>query len=114
MDATESSAAAVVENSKAETKNLRARILSGSFVLLTGSGLVSGLNFAYNIAVARFLGPTGFGHASVVYTLLILISAVTLSFQIVVAKVVAKQTSAADQNAAYRSFHRSAWAAGIL
>ncbi len=95
-------------------KNLRARILSGSFILLTGSGLVSGLNFAYNIAVARFLGPTGFGHASVVYTLLILISAVTLSFQIVSTKVVAKQIAQANQIAAYRDFHRSAWMAGVL
>lgn len=99
---------------KAEAKDLRARILSGSFVLLTGSGLVSALNFAYNIAVARFLGPTGFGQASVVYTLLILISAVTLSFQIVSAKVVAKQGSPEEQSAAYRAFHRSAWAAGII
>ena len=38
-------------------------------------------------------GPAGFGHASAVYTLLILISAVTLSFQIVSAKVVAQQAS---------------------
>lgn len=98
---------------KAESKDLRARVLSGSFILLTGSGLVSALNFAYNISVARFLGPTGFGHASVVYTLLILVSAITLSFQIVSAKVVAKQGSPQEQSAVYRGFHRSAWGAGI-
>jgi O-antigen/teichoic acid export membrane protein len=113
MDAGESASATVAHDARIETRNLRARILSGSFILLTGSGLVSALNFAYNIAVARFLGPTGFGHASVVYTLLILISAVTLSFQIVSAKVVAKQESLPNKNAAYRAFHRSAWGAGI-
>jgi O-antigen/teichoic acid export membrane protein len=98
----------------AEPKNLKARVLSGSFVLLAGSGLVSGINFAYNIAVARFLGPTAFGHASAVYTLLILISAVTLSFQIVSAKVVAQQTSPEGQSAAYRAFQKSTWISGIL
>jgi len=72
-----------------ESKTLQARVISGSFILLTGSGLVTAINFAYNIAVARFLGPTAFGHATAVYTLLILISAVTLSFQIVSAKVIA-------------------------
>lgn len=57
MDSSESATVAVVNDSRTELKNLRARILSGSFILLTGSGLVSGLNFAYNIAVARFLVP---------------------------------------------------------
>jgi O-antigen/teichoic acid export membrane protein len=97
-----------------ESNSLQARVLSGSFILLTGSGLVSAINFAYNIAVARFLGPTGFGHATAVYTLLILISAVTLSFQIVSAKVVAQQTSLQEKSNAYRGFHKSAWVCGIL
>jgi O-antigen/teichoic acid export membrane protein len=97
-----------------ETKTLQARVVSESFILLAGSGLVTGINFAYNIAVARFLGPTAFGNASAVYTLLILISAVTLSFQIVAAKVVAQQGSARAQSAAYRGFHRSAWVCGIF
>jgi O-antigen/teichoic acid export membrane protein len=95
-------------------KALPARILSGSFVLLSGSGLATATNFAYNIAVARFLGPNGFGHATAVYTLLTLISAVTLSFQIISAKVVAQQSSAEGKYAGYRSFHRGAWACGIL
>ncbi|QNI33195.1 oligosaccharide flippase family protein [Alloacidobacterium dinghuense] len=97
-----------------EVKTLQSRILSGSFVLLSGSGLATAINFAYNIAVARFLGPTGFGHATAVYTLLTLISAVTLSFQIVSAKMVAQQSSPEDKGAAYRDFHRGAWGCGIL
>lgn len=95
-------------------KALPARILSGSFVLLSGSGLATATNFGYNIAVARFLGPNGFGHATAVYTLLTLISAVTLSFQIISAKVVAQQSSAEGKYAGYRGFHRGAWACGIL
>jgi O-antigen/teichoic acid export membrane protein len=97
-----------------KSKTLQARVLSGSFVLLSASGLATAINFAYNIAIARFLGPTAFGHATAVYTLLILISAVTLSFQIISAKVVAQQSSLEGKSAVYRGFHRSAWACGII
>lgn len=104
----------MVAHLSAGSRNLQARVLSGSFVLLVGSGLVTAINFAYNIAVARFLGPAGFGHASAVYTLLILISAVTLSFQIVSAKVVAQQASVPAKSAAYQKFHKGAWVSGIF
>lgn len=104
-----------MQNSPIEqSKTLHARILSGSFVLLLGSGLATATNFAYNMAVARFLGPTGYGHATAVYTLLILISAATLSFQIVSAKVVAQQESLEGKAAVYRGFHRAAWVCGIV
>jgi O-antigen/teichoic acid export membrane protein len=96
------------------TKTLHARIFSGSVVLLSGSGLTTAINLAYNIVVARFLGPKGFGQATVVYTILTLISAVTLSFQIISAKTVAQQSSLEGKAAVYRSFHRGAWGCGIL
>jgi len=103
-----------VDDSISKSKSLQARVLSGTFVLLSASGLATAINFAYNIAVARFLGPTAFGHATAVYTILILISAVTLSFQIVSAKVVAQQSSPEGKSAVYRQLHRSAWACGII
>jgi O-antigen/teichoic acid export membrane protein len=96
------------------SKTLQARIISGSVVLLSGSALTTGINLAYNIVVARFLGPKGFGQATVVYTILTLMSAVTLAFQIVAAKVVAQQASSEGKSAVYRVFHQSAWACGIL
>jgi O-antigen/teichoic acid export membrane protein len=95
-------------------RSLQARIVSGSIVLLSGSGLATVINMVYNVALAQFLGPAGFGHATVVYTLLTLISAITLSFQIVSAKVVAQQDSAEGKAAVYRGFHRVAWGCGIL
>jgi O-antigen/teichoic acid export membrane protein len=104
----------VVNRPHLSSKTLQARVLSGSVVLLSGSGFVTGINLAYNIAVARFLGPTGFGHATAVYTLLTLISAVTLSFQIVSAKVVAQQGSLEGKSAVYRRFEKSAWASGLF
>jgi O-antigen/teichoic acid export membrane protein len=97
-----------------ESKSLHARILSGSVVLLLGSGLTAAINFGYNVAVARILGPAAFGHATAVYTLLTLISAVTLSFQIVPAKVVAQQSTLETKGAAYRDFHRGAWGCGVI
>jgi len=96
------------------TKSLPARIVSGSVVLLSGSGLTTAINLAYNIVVAQFLGPTSFGHATVVYTLLTVLSAVTLAFQIVSTKLVAQQGSAEEMAAVYRGFHRGAWTCGIL
>ena len=104
----------LVSNLTQNSKTLQARIVSGSIVLLSGSGLATAINLAYNVAIARFLGPTGYGHATVVYTLLTLVSAVTLSFQIISAKVVAQQSSPETKAAAYRGFHRSAWTCGIL
>jgi len=92
---------------------LHSRIVSGSFVLLVGSGVATATNLLYNIAVARFLGPAGFGHATAVYTLLILISAATLSIQIVSAKMVARQATPEGKRAVYHLFHRAAWVVGI-
>ena len=99
-------------NSKRES--LQARIVSGSVVLLCGSGLTTVINLAYNIFVARFLGPQGFGTATAVYTLLTLLSAVALSFQIVSTKVVAQQTAPEDKALGYRGYHRGAWQCGLL
>ena len=94
-------------------KTLQARIVSGSIVLLSGSGLNTAINLAYNIAVARYLGPKGFGHATVIYTILVLFSAVTLSFQIIASKIVAQQESKPAKSAAYRLFHRASWVCSI-
>jgi O-antigen/teichoic acid export membrane protein len=103
----------VVSSAVPNRKTLQARIVSGSIVLLSGSGLNTGINLAYNIAVARYLGPKGFGHATVIYTILVLLSAVTLSFQIIAAKLVAQQESSDNKAAIYRFFHRASWAGSI-
>ena len=95
-------------------KTLQARIVAGSVILLSGSGLTTAINLAYNIAVARFLGPKGFGHATAVYTILTLISAVTLSLQIICAKFVAQASSPEAKFAVYRGFHAGGWICGIL
>jgi O-antigen/teichoic acid export membrane protein len=104
----------VVNNPSFASNTLRQRIVSGSVILLSGSGLTTAINLAYNVVVARYLGPEGYGHATAVYTLLIILSAVTLSFQIVTTKVVAQQASVEAKAAVYRDLHRSAWICGLI
>ena len=82
--------------------------------MLVGSALVSVLNFAYNVAVARMLGPAGFGHAAVAVTLLMFVSAVTLSFQLVGAKLVARSESTAEKAAVYQRLMKRAWKLGAV
>lgn len=94
-------------------KGLWSQVLSGSLTLLSSSGLVGVMNLVFNIATARMLGPTGFGHATVVYTMLMLMSAVTLAFQIVCAKLVANHESPSEKLAIYTGLHRRAWGVGL-
>jgi O-antigen/teichoic acid export membrane protein len=96
------------------SKELKARIISGSLILLSGSSLATALNLLYNIAVAHFLGPRGFGNATAVYTILTITSAVTLSFQIISAKTVAQQAPEKSRDAVFRDLHRDAWGCGVL
>jgi O-antigen/teichoic acid export membrane protein len=95
-------------------KTLQARIVSGSIVLLSGSGLNTAINLAYNIAVARYLGPKGFGHATVIYTILVLLSAITLAIQLIATKIIAQQETPEAKSAVYRLFHRVSWVCGIV
>lgn len=90
------------------------RIFSGSVIMLIGSTLVSILNFAYNVAVARLLGPSEFGHSSAAVTLLMLASAITLAFQLVCAKFVARNDTPGAKAEVYRNLRRRAWMIGVL
>jgi O-antigen/teichoic acid export membrane protein len=97
----------------AARKTLKSQLLGGSLMLLAGSGLVGVTNLVYNVVTARLLGPTGFAHATAVYTLLMLMSGITLSFQVVCAKYVAKSPSAEGRARVFASLHERAWIAGI-
>src|SRR5216684_184226 len=94
-------------------KTLRSQLLGGSLTLLAGSGLVGVTNLVYNVATARLLGPSGFAHATAVYTILMLISGITLSFQVVCAKYVAKSSGPEDRALVFAMLHQRSWIAGI-
>ena len=88
---------------------LRARVLGGSMIMLISSGLVGLMNLVYNLSIAHWLGAAGFGHASAVYTVLMLLSAVTLSFQLMCSKFVAQAESLEAKIGIYRFLHYRAW-----
>jgi O-antigen/teichoic acid export membrane protein len=98
---------------QAQAKALRQKLLEGSLTLLAGSGLVGVANLVYNVVTARMLGPSGFAHVTAVYTLLMLASAITLSFQAVCAKYVASHESPEDKAAIFSSLHLRSWIASI-
>src|SRR5882757_5023118 len=93
---------------------LQSRLLSGSLILLSASVLVGVMNLLYNLVVARMLGPEGFSHATAVYTLLIIMSAVTLSVQVVCAKLVASHKSHEEKVAVYSGLHWRAWRLALI
>jgi O-antigen/teichoic acid export membrane protein len=101
------------EKPAAYPKTMRSQLLGGSLTLLAGSGLVGIANLVYNVATARMLGPTGFAHATSVYTMLMLMSAITLSFQVVCAKYIARTSVAKERAAIFATLHQRSWAAGI-
>lgn len=92
---------------------LRERVLRGSAILLFSSGLVAATNLLYNLLLARMLGAAGFGDASALYTLLMLLSAVTLAFQIVTSKFIARNTELSTKTQIYAGMIRRAWQVGI-
>ena len=92
----------------------RSIVFKGSIIMLFGMAIVSASNFGYNVAMARMLGPANFGHVSAIATLLMLFSALTLSFQLVCAKFVAKNTSPLVRTKAFHGFMQRAWLVGVL
>ena len=90
-------------------KDPKALLLNGSIIMLLSSTLVSLLNFAYNVVMARMLGPSKFGHVTVSVTILMLASAVTLSFQLVCAKFVARNQTPGSKARVYRTLLGKAW-----
>ena len=101
------------ENPHRAVHDLRRRVVSGGAIMLLSSVLVGVVNLIYNFAVAHELGAGKFGHASVVYTLLMLLSCATLSFQLLCSKFVARSQSEAERLAIYHLLHRRSWLGGL-
>jgi len=114
VKATETLTEPVAADPQAGPRHLRRGVLNGSAIMLLSSVFVGGVNLIYNFIVAHKLGADKFGHASVVYTLLMLLSSVTLSFQLVCSKFVARSESTTEKLAIYKLLHRWAWVCGVL
>jgi len=89
------------------------RVVSGSIVMLLGSVFVAGINFGFNVSMARLLGPALFAQVAAMVTLLMLLSSISLSFQMVCAKFVARNGTLRGKLAVFRDLWRSAWIVGV-
>jgi O-antigen/teichoic acid export membrane protein len=94
-------------------RDLRRGVLSGSAIMLVSSVFVGVMNLVYNFTVAHKLGAGQFGHASAIYTVLMLLSSVTLSFQLLCSKFVARSDSESERIAIYNLLHRRSWLGGL-
>jgi len=90
------------------------RMLGGSVIMLLGSILVAAINFGFNVSMARLLGPALFAQVAAVVTLLMLASAVSLSFQMVCAKFVARNPSASGKLLVFHGLRKRAWIVGAM
>lgn len=94
-------------------QSAQATVLSGSFIMLIAMMLVNVFNFAYNMVMARMLGPAAFGNINAAVTLLLLASCVSLAFQLVCAKFVARNQAASGKAAVVHALLGKAWIASL-
>src|SRR5262249_29723669 len=96
-----------------QVRSLHARVLSGSLIMLVSMMLVNLFNFAYNIVMARMLGPGEFGHINAAVTILLLTSCISLAFQLVCTKFVARNKSSGGKAAVVHTLLSKAWIASL-
>lgn len=91
----------------------QATVLSGSLIMLIAMMAVNVFNFAYNMVMARVLGPAAFGNINAAVTLLLLASCISLAFQLVCAKFVARNPAASGKAAVVHDLLSKAWIASL-
>lgn len=95
------------------SRSTRSMVLSGSVIMLVSMMLVNIFNFAYNMFMARMLGPGEFGHINAAVTILLLTSCVSLAFQLVCTKFVARNETAGGKAAVIHNLLSKAWIASL-
>jgi O-antigen/teichoic acid export membrane protein len=94
-------------------RSAQSMVLSGSLIMLISMMLVNAFNFAYNIVMARLLGPGEFGHINAAVTILLLASCISLAFQLVCTKFVARNETAGGKAAVFHTLLQKAWIASL-
>jgi O-antigen/teichoic acid export membrane protein len=108
-----SRADAPVTLTKPQARSVHSRVLSGSLIMLVSMMLVNLFNFSYNIVMARMLGPAEFGHINAAVTILLLASCVSLAFQLVCTKFVARNEAPGSRAAVIHRLLGKAWIASL-
>lgn len=88
-------------------------MLNGSAIMLVAMMLVNIFNFAYNMVMARMLGPAAFGNINAAVTMLLLASCISLAFQLVCAKFVARNHADSSKAAVVHGLLGKAWIASL-
>lgn len=104
----------VAVEQKSRARSARSIVLGGSLIMLVSMMGVNGFNFAYNVFMARVLGPSEFGHINAAVTILLLASCASLAFQLVCAKFVARNENLSAKSAVVKSLLGKAWVASLL
>ncbi len=94
-------------------KSARAMVLSGSLIMIISMMLVNIFNFAYNMVMARMLGPGEFGHINAAVTILMIFSSISLAFQLVCTKFVARNETAGGKASVIHTLLSKAWIASL-
>jgi O-antigen/teichoic acid export membrane protein len=108
-----SRAGAPVTRADAPARSMRARVLGGSLIMLVSMMLVNLFNFTYNVVMARMLGPGEFGHINAAVTILLLTSCISLAFQLVCTKFVARNETVGAKAAVFHTLLGKAWIASL-
>src|SRR5215472_8522575 len=103
--------APTAESSSPPPRSAHSVVLSGSVIMLISMMLVNLFNFAYNVVMARVLGPGEFGHINAAVTILLMASCVSLAFQLVCTKFVARNEGAAGKAEVFHTLLGKAWIA---
>ncbi|HET9839218.1 MAG TPA: oligosaccharide flippase family protein [Candidatus Angelobacter sp.] len=98
---------------KPQAPSVHARMLSGSLIMLVSMMLVNLFNFAYNIVMARMLGPAEFGHINAAVTILLLASCISLAFQLVCTKFVARNEAPGAKAGVIHTLLGKSWVASL-
>src|SRR5215831_3417863 len=105
--------AAVTPAAVRPQRSASSTMLNGSVIMLVAMMLVNIFNFAYNMVMARMLGPGAFGNINAAVTLLLLASCVSLAFQLVCAKFVARNETPSGKAAVVHNLLGKAWIASL-
>ncbi|HET6933770.1 MAG TPA: oligosaccharide flippase family protein [Candidatus Angelobacter sp.] len=84
-------------------------VLSGSLIMLVSMLLVNLFNFAYNVFMARKLGPSDFGHINAAVTMLLIASCVSLAFQLVCTKFIVRNATPETKAGVFHSLLGKSW-----
>jgi O-antigen/teichoic acid export membrane protein len=92
-------------------------IFTGGAILFISTTIVNGGNYLFNLILGRWLGPAAFADLSLIVTIMLMITFVTITYQLTSAKFAAKYSAAEDQAelAGLRRFlGKNAWIIGII